>query len=141
MDLSDFKRAYVLLALSVASIPLLSAQNENILKGPELLPGGKIDRVKGVYVEFVFTPNDTSHIYLFDSETKPLNNIGISGKIVFQHYDSTVSSYNLIQRNFSEFVFKSNFPTYKFCTVYLEIKGESLSVEFYQNDRYADLAK
>jgi len=75
MRMFGIKGVGVLLFLFITGSTVILAQNENILNGPKPLPGGKIAQIEEVYVELVFHPNDTSYIYLFDSDSKPLNSI------------------------------------------------------------------
>jgi hypothetical protein len=140
MNLVNYIR---LLVFSLCILPgaFISAQNENILNGPKALPNGKIVFSSNYYIEFVFHVNDTSHVYLFDSNSKPLSNIAITGKIVFQHYDSTISSFDLVQYKETQFIVKTHFPSYKRCNVYFEINGASVFARFQQDEEIAATTK
>jgi len=121
-----------MLFLCTLQAAFILAQNENVMNGPKPLPGGKISFSNNYYVELVFGVNDTSHVYLFDSESKPFSNIAISGKIVFQNYDSTISTFDLTPFKDSQFIVKTHFPKYKRCDVYFEIYGAGILARFIQ---------
>ena len=114
-----------------------SAQNENTMNGPVALKGGMVSRAGNYYIELLFKPNDTTLVYLFDENSKSLSNIAVIGKIVFQHYDSTITAVDLKPFNNSSFTVITAFSTYKRCDVYLEVNGSGILARFQKEERLA----
>ncbi len=109
----------------------IKKQNENTLNGPIALPGGIVSKTDKYYIEFVFAPHDTSHVYLFDENAKPVSNIAILGRIVFQQYNNTTTSLDLAGVNDTSFAVFTSFTSYKSCDVHFEVNGSGILVTFH----------
>lgn len=132
-------RVFILSMLILSSF--CSAQNVNPVN--DFIPphGGKVKAAKNYFVELLFTRENT-FIYLFDSkDRKPVNNTGVTGKIVFTDFDNTSSSSDLTAYNNDGFIAKTNIPAYKSCIVSFEIKGVHISAQFDENENMADRKK
>lgn len=130
MKIDKILSLFLIVGSTLISVSCISAQNENVLNGPKPLPGGKIGSAKDYFIELVFQSNDTSHVYLFDKNAKPVSPIAITGRIVFQQYDSTISSFDLIHARAGGFYALTAIPVYKICDIFFEIKGGPVTVQF-----------
>ncbi|MBI2271124.1 MAG: hypothetical protein HYU69_12330 [Bacteroidetes bacterium] len=133
------------MGIFVSSIMILSsfctAQNENFFNNFKPPHSGRLKAAKNYFVELLFTRENT-FVYLFDSkDQKPVNNTGVTGKIVFIDFDNTSTSSDLGTYNNDGFIAKTNIPAYKSCIVSFDIRGEHISAQFDDNENMAERKK
>ena len=128
--------AALLLFLSLKSISMLS-QNNMGTREVTAPHGGKIKAAKDYFIELIFSSEKT-YVYLLDKRTKPINNAGIKGRVIFQSFDSTLTTAELIPYQTDGFITKTSVPAYTVCTIYFEFGGKTISAVFDNSDTIAD---
>ncbi len=95
--------------------------------------GGRLKTV-GSYKLELFGCDNYLEIYLFDNDTNAINNSGIKGNVEFYYSGSATLSAPLAHYGMDGFTAKIPVNTFMYCKPTLDIKGEFIVTEKFENE-------